>query len=231
MTTEPLTETGRQSHTFKAEVQQVLYILAHSLYTDREIFLRELISNASDAINRVQFEMLTNREVRDPGLEPQITIEVNKEARTLSISDTGIGMTAEEMVEHLGTIAQSAARAFVKQAGEGAKQTASEIIGQFGVGFYSVFMVADKVTVVSQSYRPDAPAAMWESSGGDSFTVGPAERAQRGTTITLHLKEDATEFADPWRIEQIVRRHSNYVAFPIILDGRQINARTAIWRK
>lgn len=231
MTTEPLTETGRQSHTFKAEVQQVLYILAHSLYTDREIFLRELISNASDAINRVQFEMLTNRDVRDPDLEPQITIEVNKEARTLSISDTGIGMTADEMVEHLGTIAQSAARAFVKQAGEGAKQTASEIIGQFGVGFYSVFMVADKVTVVSQSYRPDAPAAMWESSGGDSFTVGPATRERRGTTITLHLKEDAAEFADPWRIEQIVRRHSNYVAFPIMLDGRQINVRTAIWRK
>jgi len=231
MTTESLTETGRQSHTFKAEVQQVLYILAHSLYTDREIFLRELISNASDAINRVQFEMLTNRDVRDPDLEPQITIEVNKEARTLSISDTGIGMTAEEMVEHLGTIAQSAARAFVQKAGEVAKQTASEIIGQFGVGFYSVFMVADKVTVVSQSYRPDAPAAMWESSGGDSFTVGPATRERRGTTITIHLKEDAAEFADPWRIEQIVRRHSNYVAFPIMLDGRQINARTAIWRK
>ncbi len=231
MTTEPLTETGRQSHTFKAEVQQVLYILAHSLYTDREIFLRELISNASDAINRVQFEMLTNRDVRDPDLEPKITITVNKEARTLSISDTGIGMTADEMVEHLGTIAQSAARAFVKQAGEGGKQTASEIIGQFGVGFYSVFMVADRVTVVSQSYRPDAPAAMWESTGGDSFTVGPAERAQRGTTVTLHLKEDASEFADPWRIEQIVRRHSNYVAFPIMLDDRQINARTALWRK
>ncbi len=231
MTTEPLTETGRQSHTFKAEVQQVLYILAHSLYTDREIFLRELISNASDAINRVQFEMLTNRDVRDPDLEPKITITVNKEARALSISDTGIGMTADEMVEHLGTIAQSAARAFVKQAGEGGKQTASEIIGQFGVGFYSVFMVADRVTVVSQSYRPDASAAMWESTGGDSFTVGPAERAQRGTTVTLHLKEDAGEFADPWRIEQIVRRHSNYVAFPIMLDDRQINARTALWRK
>ncbi|GAB4434761.1 MAG: molecular chaperone HtpG [Chloroflexi bacterium OHK40] len=229
MTTEQ--ESQPQALTFKAEVQQVLQILAHSLYTDREIFLRELISNASDALNRVQFEMLTNREVLDPEAELAIRIEADSEKRTVTISDTGIGMTRDELVEHLGTIAQSSARAFVQQTKEGHKATASEIIGQFGVGFYSVFMVADRVTVVSRSYRPDAEAAMWESSGGESYTVGPAERAQRGTTITLHLKEDAAEFASPWRLEQIVKRHSDFVAFPIYSGDRQINQQKALWRR
>ena len=231
MTTDQETTAQPQSLTFKAEVQQVLQILAHSLYTDREIFLRELISNASDALNRVQFEMLTNRDVRDPEAEPAIRISADKEKRTITISDTGIGMTREEMVEHLGTIAQSSARAFVQQAKEGHKASASEIIGQFGVGFYSVFMVADKVTVVSRSYRPEAEAAMWESSGGESYTVGAAERAERGTTVTLHLKEDAAEFANEWRLEQIVKRHSDFVAFPIYIGDRQVNQQKALWRR
>jgi hypothetical protein len=178
-------------------VQQVLHILAHSLYTDREIFLRELISNASDALNRVQFEMLTNRDVRDPEAEPAIHISADSEARTITISDSGTGMTREELIEHLGTIAQSSARAFVQQAKEGDKASASEIIGQFGVGFYSVFMVADKVTVTSRSYRPDAPAATWEAAGDATFTIAPGEREARGTTITLHLKEDAADSPTP----------------------------------
>src|SRR5512147_1922577 len=133
MTTEPTIERGPEARTFKAEVQQVLHILAHSLYTDREIFLRELVSNASDALNRIQFEMLTNRDVLDPEAEPAIRVEGDSEKRTLTISDTGTGMTADEMAEHLGTIAQSSARAFVQQTKEGNKATASEIIGQFGV--------------------------------------------------------------------------------------------------
>lgn len=229
MTTEQ--ETSQQALTFKAEVQQVLQILAHSLYTDREIFLRELVSNASDALNRVQFEMLTNREVRDPEAELAVRIEADSEARTVTISDTGIGMTRDEMVEHLGTIAQSSARAFVQQTKENNKASASEIIGQFGVGFYSVFMVADKISVVSRSYRPEAEAAMWESTGGDSYTVGPAEREARGTTVTLHLKEDASEFASTWRLEQIVKRHSDFVAFPVYIGERQINQQKALWRR
>lgn len=230
MTTDQDTLSQPQAMTFKAEVQQVLQILAHSLYTDREIFLRELISNASDALNRIQFEMLTNRDVRDAEAELVIRVEADSEKRTITVSDTGIGMTRDEMVEHLGTIAQSSARAFVQRAKEGG-QGASEIIGQFGVGFYSVFMVADKVTVVSRSYRPDAEAAMWESEGGASFTVGPAEREGRGTTITLHLKEDAEEFANTWRLEQIIKRHSDFVAFPVFIGDRQVNQQKALWRR
>ncbi|NJN17798.1 MAG: molecular chaperone HtpG [Oscillochloris sp.] len=232
MTTDQEQTNTAESLSFKAEVQQVLHILAHSLYTDREIFLRELISNASDALNRIQFEMLTNRDVRDPEVELKIEINADKEARTLTISDTGTGMTRDELVEHLGTIAQSSARAFVQRAKQGEGSTnASEIIGQFGVGFYSVFMVADKVTVVSRSFRPDAEAAMWEATGGAEFVVGPAEREQRGTTITLHLKEDASDFADTWRIEQTIKRHSDFVAFPILVGEKQANQQKALWRR
>jgi molecular chaperone HtpG len=226
---EPMTQP--ESLTFRAEVQQVLHILAHSLYTDREIFLRELISNASDALNRMQFEMLTNRDVRDPEAELAIRLSVDSEARTITISDSGTGMSRDELIEHLGTIAQSSARAFVQQTKEGNKASASEIIGQFGVGFYSVFMVADKVTVTSRSFRPEAEAATWEATGDATFTVAPGEREERGTTITLHLKEDAAEFANSWRLEQIVKKHSDFVAFPIYMEDRQINQQRALWRR
>ncbi|MFV9504486.1 MAG: molecular chaperone HtpG [Oscillochloridaceae bacterium umkhey_bin13] len=229
MTTEPVTTP--EAHTFKAEVQQVLQILAHSLYTEREIFLRELISNASDALNRVQFEMLTNREVLDAEAELAIRVEADSEAKTITISDSGIGMTRAELIEHLGTIAQSSARAFVQQTKEGNKAAASEMIGQFGVGFYSVFMVADKVTVVSRSFRPEAEAAIWTSEGGASYTIAPGEREQRGTTITLHLKDDASEFANSWRLEQIIKKHSDFVAFPIYSGERQVNQQKALWRR
>jgi HSP90 family molecular chaperone len=231
MTTEQSTAPAPEALSFKAEVQQVLQILAHSLYTDREIFLRELISNASDALNRMQFEMLTNHEVLDPEGDLAIRVEADSEAKTITISDSGTGMTREELIENLGTIAQSSARAFVEQTKEGHKASASEIIGQFGVGFYSVFMVADRVTVISRSFRPEAEAAMWESSGGASYQVGPAEREGRGTTITLHLKDDAGEFASSWRLEQIVKRHSDFVAFPIYSGERQINQQKALWRR
>ncbi|WP_129670373.1 molecular chaperone HtpG [Candidatus Chloroploca sp. Khr17] len=231
MTTEPTEAPQVEAKTFKAEVQQVLQILAHSLYTDREIFLRELISNASDALNRMQFEMLTNRDVRDAEAELAIRLSADKEARTVTITDTGTGMTREELIDHLGTIAQSSARAFVEKTKDASKATASEMIGQFGVGFYSVFMVADKVSVVSRSYRPEAEAAIWESTGDDSYTIGSAEREERGTSITLHLKEDAAEFANDWRLEQIVKRHSDFVAFPIYSGDRQINQRKALWRR
>jgi molecular chaperone HtpG len=228
---EATVDSSRKDHAFKAETQQVLHILAHSLYTDREIFLRELLSNASDAINRVQFALLTEHDAVDAAAEPLIRVSMDKDARTLTISDNGIGMTEQEMIDHLGTIAQSSARRFVQQAKEGGQAQASEIIGQFGVGFYAVFMVADRVVVESRSYRPEAQAARWESIGGAGYSVEPSEKTERGTTITLHLKEDAGEFADSWRIEQVIKRHSNYVAFPIMIEERQINARTAIWRK
>lgn len=215
---------------FRAEVRQLLDILARSLYTDREIFLRELISNASDALSRMQFEMLTNREVLDADAELAIWISADTEARTVTIKDTGIGMTREELIENLGTIAQSGARAFLQQAREGQHDT-SNIIGQFGVGFYSVFMVADRVTVTSRSYRPEAEAAQWEATGDDTFLVGPAEQAARGTTIVLHLKEDAAEFANTWRLEQTIKRHSDFVSFPIYIEERRVNQQQALWRR
>jgi molecular chaperone HtpG len=219
---------GQTPVPFRAEVKQLLQILAHSLYTDREIFLRELISNASDALHRVQFEMLTNREVLDAEVEPEIRITADEEAKTITIADTGIGMTREELIENLGTIAQSGTRGLMERL-EAAQR--SNIIGQFGVGFYSAFVVADEVTVISRSFRPDSEAAQWQSHGGETFTVGAAEREGRGTTIILKLKEDSAEFAQPWRLKQIIRRHSNYVAFPVYVGDERANETQAIWRR
>ena len=229
-------DAEREQFQFQAEIKQVLNILIHSLYTHREIFVRELISNASDALNRIQFEMLTNRDVRDPDAELAITIETDKDARVLRISDTGIGMTRDEMIQNLGTVAQSGAKAFLQKVKEGGATSGSEIIGQFGVGFYSVFMAADEVRVTSLSYQPDATAWRWTSQGEATYTIEPAEREQRGTTIEIILKEDAEEFTDRWKIEQIIRQHSNFVAFPIYFkdddeEPKAINQRTAVWRK
>lgn len=233
MTDEPRTAEGTgtaapQTMEFRAEVQQLLGILAHSLYTEREIFLRELISNASDALHRIQFELLTNRDVVDPDAELAIRIESDPVAHTLTISDTGIGMTHDELIENLGTIAHSGALAFMQQIGEGQKPV--DIIGQFGVGFYSVFMVADEVVVTTRSYRPGSEAWRWTSRGDSRFTLEPAEQATRGTEIFIKLKQDAEEFAASWRLDSIIRRHSNYVSFPIYLKGEVVNQRTALWR-
>ncbi|GAB4322315.1 MAG: molecular chaperone HtpG [Phototrophicales bacterium] len=222
------------TYRFQAEIKQLLDILVHSLYSDREIFLRELISNASDALNRVQFEMLTNPNVTTPDAPLQIRITVDEEAGTLTISDTGIGMTAEDMQNNLGVIARSGAKAFI-EAMKDAKGnvTAQDVIGQFGVGFYSAFMVADKVRVVSKSHLPDAPAMAWESTGGDEYIIEPAERAERGTDVILHLKEEDKEFLKPYRIKEIIRRHSDYIAFPIYVgdDETPTNKQQAIWRR
>jgi molecular chaperone HtpG len=213
---------------FRAEVKQLLNILAHSLYTDREIFLRELISNASDALYRVQFEMLTNHDVRDPEAELAIHVDGDDDARTVTIRDSGIGMTREELIENLGTIAQSGARAIMERLEAGQR---SDIIGQFGVGFYSAFVVADEVTVISRSYHPDAEAAQWRSSGGETFTIEPAERAERGTTVILKLKEDAAEFTKDWKLKQVIKRHSDFVAWPIYVGEERANQQTALWRQ
>ncbi len=224
-----------EQHAFKAEIQQLLNILIHSLYTDREIFLRELISNASDALNRVQFEQLTNQNVLDPDAELYIEIKPDDEAGTLTISDTGIGMTHDDLINNLGTIAHSGAKTFVealKQAqAEGV--SAQELIGQFGVGFYSVFMVADKVRVVTRSANPDEQAWVWESNGSDNYTLEPAERETRGTDVIITLKDDAKDFLQTWTLNDIVRRHSDYIAFPIYVGESEeaVNKQTAIWRQ
>ena len=220
------------SFEFKAEIQQLLNILVHTLYTEREIFMRELLSNAADALNRIQFEMLTNRDVVDPDAELAIHVEVDEEARTLTVSDTGIGMTRDEIAVDLGTIAHSGAAAFVKQL-EQDKRPSVELIGQFGVGFYSVFMVADKVRVISRSFRSEAEAIEWVSDGGTSYRLAAATKPGRGTQIEVKLKEDAAEFAAAWRLEQIVRKHSDFVPFPIYVGDKKepVNRQTALWRQ
>ncbi|MBN1219090.1 MAG: molecular chaperone HtpG [Anaerolineae bacterium] len=245
-------ETSPTQIEFQAEIQKVLDILIHSLYTEREIFLRELLSNALDALHRIQFEMLTNRNVLDEGAELAVYLETDEAHRTLTIRDTGIGMTQAEMVENLGTIARSGAQQFlqaIQKADEKGQTITADIIGQFGVGFYSVFMVAEEVTVASRSYRPEAEAAVWQSGGQGTYTVGPANKPDRGTTITIKLKEDAKEFAQPYRVRQIVKTHSDFGAFPIYLkeekppaegkedkdEGKtefvQVNQQTALWRE
>lgn len=221
-----------QSIPFKAETRQLLDILIHSLYTEREIFLRELISNASDALTRMSFEMLTNRDVLDPDAELAITITSDPNAGTLTISDTGVGMSAEELVEDLGTIAHSGARAFMTAAQEGAKNI-SDIIGQFGVGFYSAFMVAEWIRVTSRSYLPETSAASWYCTGADTFVVEPAQKIDRGTTVEIKLKEDAREFAQETRLREVIKKHSDFIAFPIYLGEKkeQVNRQTALWRQ
>lgn len=225
-------DTQTESHGFKAEIRQLLYILAHSLYKERDIFLRELISNASDALTRLQFEALTNDNIQDAAVELAINVDIvdGEGAKGIVVRDTGIGMTHDEIVRNLGTIAQSGAREFLARVEKG-EVDASEMIGQFGVGFYSVFMVAERVRVVSRSYRPDAEAVSWTSDGGDLFQVEPADKADRGTEIHITLKEDAEEFANAWRLKQIVKKYSDYVRYPIYVGGEQANQRESLWRK
>ena len=237
------TGTGTE-HTFKAEIKQVLDILVHSLYTEREIFLRELVSNASDALHRFKLEALKTQDVRDPQAELGIWIEGDREARTLTVRDTGLGLTEDEMVTNLGTIAHSGARGFIEtmkelNAGGAGSASTADVIGRFGVGFYSVFMVADEVRVTSRSHDPEAEAAFWRSDGGGSYEVGrvdeTANKEERGTTITLKLKEDAGEFAESYRLRDIIKTHSDFVAFPIyVKEGSawtQANAQSALWRE
>lgn len=220
------------SYRFQAEIKQLLHILVHSLYQEQEIFLRELISNASDALTQMHFVMLTNQNVANPEAELAITLETREDngETWLVVRDTGIGMTRDELVQNLGTIAQSGARAFLEKLEEG-EADPGEIIGQFGVGFYSVFMVAERVRVVSRSYRPEAEAAVWVSRGDERFRVEAAEKETRGTEIHILLKEDAQEFASEWRLKEIVKRHSDFVGFPIYLDDEQINRQRPLWRK
>ena len=217
---------------FKAETRQLLDILINSLYTEREIFLRELLSNASDALTRLDFELLTNRDIANPDLELAIRVIPDKDNHTLTIQDTGIGMTASELAENLGTIAHSGARKFMEAVQENGK-AAANLIGQFGVGFYSAFMVAESIQVTSRSYKPEAEAAAWTSTGNDTYTITPAEKAERGSRVTIHLKEDALEFTEEGRLREIIRKHSDFIPFPIYIgDGsEQVNRRSALWRQ
>jgi molecular chaperone HtpG len=225
------TKEETQSFHFKAETKQLLNILIHSLYKDREVFLRELLSNASDALNRLRFEMVTNQDVLDPRAELAIRIKVDKDARMLTIQDSGVGMTKEEVIENLGTIAQSGARKFLEATKEKSADL-TQVIGQFGVGFYSVFMVAEWVRVTARSYKPRARAVTWYATGEDKYQVDSAEMTERGTKVEIQLKEDAAEFADEYRLKNIIHKHSEYIGFPIYVgeDKQPVNKQTSIWR-
>src|SRR5688500_181634 len=203
------TDPAAQRLEFKTELKQLLDLIIHSLYTKREIFLRELISNAADAVDKLRFEALTRPEVLAGGdSDFKIRLTPDKDAGTLTVSDNGIGMTRDQIVQDLGTIARSGTKAFIENLKNNPEvKQRPELIGQFGVGFYSAFMVADRVTVISRAAGagPDE-AVRWESDGQGEFTVAPAHKDARGTDVTLHLREDAKEFLDPWRLRQIVDR-------------------------
>lgn len=220
-----------QKFEFKAETRQLLDILAHSLYSSREIFLRELISNASDALDKLRFESNRNTDYADKDLPLEIRIDFNEKKNTLTITDTGIGMSHDEVISNIGTIAHSSSAEFIKQLKEN-KEEANNIIGKFGVGFYSIFMVAEKVTLKSKSFRKDETPVIWESEGTDEYSLRYLdEKIKRGTTIEIKLKEDAKEFATKWKIESIIKQHSNFISFPIYLEKEKINTTPALWRE
>lgn len=229
---------GSEQREFRAEVRKVLNILTNSLYTNREIFLRELISNASDALDKLRYRANRGETPRLPETPLEIRITLNKDARTLTIADTGVGMTPEELADNLGTIAKSGSEEFLAdlpQGKEGEPADASNIIGRFGVGFYSVFMVAERVEVTSRpAFAEGEPAAWrWSSDGLGTFTVEECADAEpaRGTIIVAHLKEDATEFLEPYRVQSVIRKHSAFVPFPVLVDGERVNTQPALWRE
>ena len=225
--------TTATSHQFQAEVAKLLHLMVHSVYSDRDVFLRELISNAADALDKLRYEAIAHPAFLEGQPDLTITITPDKENKTLTITDTGIGMTEQELIDNLGTIAKSGTQAFVEQVK--ASQGDVHLIGQFGIGFYSGFIVASKVDVISRRAGSDK-AYQWSSDGSGSFTVTPVENAPRGTSIILHLKDDALEFLEDWKIESVVRTYSDHIAHPIMLavgneTAKQINSANAIWTR
>lgn len=218
-----------EKHAFQAEIGQLLEIVTHSLYTDKEIFVRELISNAADASEKLKFLQTSGAEIQQPELPLNVQVSTDDQAKTITIADHGIGMTHEELIENLGTIAHSGSRAFLERVK--ANQGDANLIGQFGVGFYSAFMVADKVTVYTRSSQPSAEGCIWTSDGAGGYEIETAPDLERGTRIVLHLKESESEFAQESRVEQIIKHYSNFVQFPIELNGKAVNTVQALWTK
>jgi molecular chaperone HtpG len=230
----------QQTMGFQTEVKQMLHLVIHSLYSNKEIFLRELISNASDALDKLRFLALSNGSLFENDSDLKITIETNEKLKTITIKDNGIGMSWDEVVENLGTIAKSGTKEFMSQlTGESAKD--SQLIGQFGVGFYSAFIVADKVTVKSRraGLKPEE-GVIWESNGDGEFTIGNEKKVSRGTEITLHLKAEDDEFLSEWRIRSIISKYSDHICWPIVMkktaeEGKEsdefetVNKATALW--
>jgi len=225
-----MSDTSKEQHPFQAEIRQLLDLVVHSLYTDKEIFLRELISNASDAMERLRHVEATEKHVHEPGLPMEIHLTTDEAARTLTIADHGIGMTREELVKNLGTIAHSGTKVFLEaiKTGGGAP---GKLIGQFGVGFYSAFMVADEVKVYTRSWRAGGEELVWTSDGASGYEIDDAPGQERGVKLVLHLKEEQAEFAGEARVKGLIETYSNFVGFPIFLNGKRINEVEALWLK
>ena len=212
------TVTDKETLGFQTEAKQLLQLMIHSLYSNKEIFLRELISNASDAADKLRFEALSDGTLYEDDPELKITIEFDKEAKTISITDNGIGMSKEDVINHLGTIAKSGTAEFMSKL-SGDQQKDSQLIGQFGVGFYSAFIVAERVEVKTRrAGLPVAEGVHWESKGEAEFSVESIEKADRGTTIILHLREDSADFADNWRIRSVVKKYSDHISLPVMME-------------
>lgn len=238
-------EAQKETRGFQTEAKQLLHLMIHSLYSNKEIFLRELVSNASDAADKLRFKALTDDSLYEDDSELAIRIDFDKDAKTLTISDNGIGMTRDDVIEHLGTIAKSGTAQFLENL-SGDEKKDSQLIGQFGVGFYSAFIVADRVEVFTRrAGTPTAEGVHWECTGEAEFTVETVEKASRGTTIVLHLKKDAEEFADGWRLRSIIKKYSDHISLPVIMkkeavgeeeekqepEDETINSATALWTR
>jgi molecular chaperone HtpG len=232
------TETTKENHSFQAEVVQILDLMVNSLYSNKEIFLRELISNASDAIDRLRLELLANSELPEAHGPLQIRVSYDKDARTITVSDNGIGMSRDEVIDHIGTIAKSGTREFL-QALSGDQRRDATLIGQFGVGFYSSFIVAGRVTLSTRrSGLPASEAVRWESDGKGEYTLEPAEQDERGTTIVLHLRAGEDDLLNGYRLRSIIEKYSDHVSLPILMPAEEesgeeapVNQASALWAR
>jgi molecular chaperone HtpG len=224
-----MTQQKTKKYEFQSEVKQLLNILVYSLYKNKEVFLRELVSNAVDALNKVQFEIMTNKEVEDKDTELRIDISVNKTNNTLIIEDRGVGMAREELIENIGTIAHSGTVDFLKKLAEAQDKEQVDLIGKFGVGFYSSFMVAEKIHIYTKSFHKESPAYLWKSRGGADYTIAETVKKKRGTRIEIFLKKKEKEFLDKSVIKDILTKYSKFVPFPIYIENEKIEAVEAIW--
>jgi len=220
-----------QEFEYKAEMKQLLHLIVHSLYTHPEVAIRELISNASDALHKIRFRQLTDKNILSPEAPLRIDLAVDSDAQTFSITDTGIGMTRDDLTERIGTVASSGTLEFLEQMKEGDKPFDANLIGQFGIGFYSVFMLTDEITIETRHADTDSKGFRWQSTGEGKFTIKEIERPQRGTQISFKLKDESKEFSQSYRVEQVITKYSNFVDFPVSVNGKQVNTVSALWHK
>ena len=224
-------DTQKETLGFQTEVKQLLHLMIHSLYSNKEIFLRELISNASDAADKLRFEALAKPELLEDGSELKIRVSFDKEAGTVTLEDNGIGMNRDDVIAHLGTIAKSGTKEFFSRL-SGDQQADAALIGQFGVGFYSAFIVADKVTVRTRAAGAKADEAVfWESAGEGEYTLAEIEKADRGTEITLHFREGEDDFLDAWRVRNVISKYSDHIALPVEIESKDEESDTTTWEK